>query len=135
MTRDDLHNKVGHQSSSEDFYKRLQELDFQWPLKPYGVDKSLEKTAVMNKGAETRIYMKELEARGLYDPHNPTGPLPSSLRPRLNQMLQVEGISRDAADQVYKVLLPLEQQVETKQAVDYYDFLDLFEKDSVVTWE
>ena len=55
----------------------LEQLDFQWPLKPYGVDKSLSKTAVMNKGAETRVFMDELEARGLYDRRNPTGPLPT----------------------------------------------------------
>ena len=52
----------------EQFAQTLQKLDFQWPLKPYGVDKNLEKTVMMNKGAETRLYMQELQAAGLYDP-------------------------------------------------------------------
>ena len=43
---------------------------------------------VVNKGAETRLYMEQLEAAGLYDPRNPMGPLPTSLRPASNPRLQ-----------------------------------------------
>ena len=73
----------------DQFEARLQDMPFQWPLKPCGMDKSLEKTAVVNKGAETRhYYMEQLEAAGLYDPRNPMGPLPTSLRPASNPRLQ-----------------------------------------------
>jgi hypothetical protein len=33
------------------------------PLKPFGVERSNEKTVAMNKGAETRVFMEELERR------------------------------------------------------------------------
>lgn len=67
--------------SRDDFASKLKPLEFQWPLKPYGINReTLTKTAVMNKGAETYVFMGELETRNLYDPRNPTGPLPTSLR-------------------------------------------------------
>ena len=93
--------------SKEVFRQQLSTMEFSWPLKPFGVDKSpsLSKTAVMNKGAETMVFMQELESRNLYDPRNPTGPLPTSLRPNLNKALQIEGIvDPRAIDRTYEVL-------------------------------
>ena len=121
--------------SREAFATKLQGKEFRWPLKPFGIDgsPSLAKTAVMNKGAETRVFMEELEARKLYDPRNPTGPLPTSLRPAVNQQLQAEGIlDRKAIDRAYDVLVGWSQSTEpTTEYLDYYEFLKMFGPNSV----
>ena len=135
--------------SKEVFEAKLKTMEFSWPLKPFGVDQSpsLVKTAVMNKGAETMVFMQELESRGLYDPRNPTGPLPSSLRPSLNKVLQSEGvIDPRAIDRTYEVLfgsgagrqegILLEGSSQDKETLatgflDYYEFLKLFGPNSI----
>jgi len=109
-------------------------MEFKWPLKPYGInEQTLTKTAVMNKGAETRVFMEELESRSLYDPRNPTGPLPTSLRPAMNRQLQKEGIlDGRAIDMAYEALFGttdgsggglLSGEAEGTEFLDYYDFL------------
>jgi hypothetical protein len=95
----------------------------------------------MNKGAETRVFMDQLEERGLYDKRNPTGPLPTSLRPQLNRVLQEEGIvDPRTSDRVFQTLggkdgklaaEAVEQMFENR--MDFYGFLDLLGKDSI-TW-
>mmetsp|Transcript_9348 Transcript_9348/g.23266 ORF Transcript_9348/g.23266 Transcript_9348/m.23266 type:complete len:248 (+) Transcript_9348:121-864(+) len=135
--------------SKDDFEIKLKTMEFSWPLKPFGVDQSasLAKTAVMNKGAETMVFMQELETRGLYDPRNPTGPLPTSLRPSLNKMLQSEGIiDPRAIDQTYEILFgsggvgqkgillgggDQDQEASTTGYLDYYDFLKTFGPNSI----
>jgi hypothetical protein len=126
----------------DEFRTRLNDLEFQWPLKPYGMEKSNDKTATMNKGAETRVFMEELEQRGLYDRRNPTGPLPTSLRPQLNQLLQKEGMNSEATDRVFDALVwggEMKNKLSVVQiktifgnGMDYYGFLDLIGKESVV---
>lgn len=145
IQRQDLERALGLANnqalSRTDFEASLNRMDFQWPLKPYGVDKSLSKTSVMNKGAETRVFMDELENRGLYDRRNPTGPLPTSLRPVLNQKLQMEGLDPRALDLVFSALASergelSSQQIQTafqgKEEIDYYDFLKIIGTDSVL---
>jgi hypothetical protein len=123
--------------------------EFQWPLKPYGIDKSLSKTATMNKGAETRVFMEELEYRGLYNPRNPTGPLPTSLRPSLNKALQNEGIlDSRAIDITYNAFTTNTNTITNNkddgdnngdnnnnnnngEYVDYYNFLKMIGTDSI----
>ena len=130
--------------SREDFTTTLEQLHFQWPLKPYGIDKSLAKTAVMNKGAETRVFMDELEQRDLYDRRNPTGPLPTSLRPALNQQLQQEGLDARAVKLVYSALTAASQDSKdflsaelvqkifgSGDTLDYYDFLRIIGTDAI----
>ena len=127
--------------SRQEFGERVSTADFQWPLKPYGVEKSNDKTALMNKGAETRIYMEELQAAGLYDPRNPTGPLPTSLRPKLNALIQNKPLSEDVLDRVYSVMTGGTGKITrediddlTKSGpLDYYSFLELIGPDRV-TW-
>jgi len=147
ITATELKKELGLTSSGlsrNEFAERLDKLQFQWPLKPYGVEKSNDKTVVMNKGAETRIYMEQLEGRGLYDRRNPTGPLPSSLRPKLNALLQKDGLEAATIDRLYNVLRRGEssdltiQQVDKvfagKNELDYYDFIRFLGSDSV-SWE
>ena len=135
--------------SKDDFEAKLKTMEFSWPLKPFGVDQSasLAKTAVVNKGAETMVFMQELEIRGLYDPRNPTGPLPTSLRPSLNKMLQSEGIiDPRAIDQTYGILFgsggvgqkgillgsgDQDQEASTTRYLDYYEFLKIFGPNSI----
>jgi len=123
--------------SKENFQAGMEMMEFRWPLKPFGVDgsPSLAKTAVMNKGAETRVFMEELEARRLYDPRNPAGPLPTSLRPALNQKLQAEGIlDQRAIDGAYEALFGERSHLGGgSEYLDYYEFLKLFGPNSI-TW-
>jgi hypothetical protein len=125
--------------SKENLQVQMEQLNFQWPLKPYGVEKSESQTAVMNKGAETSVYMDELEQRSLFDKRNPTGPLPTSLRPDLNRLLQEEGISRAAIDLLYERLSATKDFPQSsaealfrgQDAIDWYDFLDVLGKNSI----
>mmetsp|Transcript_23437 Transcript_23437/g.44579 ORF Transcript_23437/g.44579 Transcript_23437/m.44579 type:complete len:213 (-) Transcript_23437:68-706(-) len=140
VTRDEFDSIIGSSLSKEQLATTIMRLEFQWPLKPYGVEKSEFKTAIMNKGAETRLYMEELEQRGLYDRRNPTGPLPTSLRPNLNRILQQEGVSQDAIDLFYDRLaggggavVAGDALFQGRQAIDYYDFLEFLGKNSI-TW-
>jgi hypothetical protein len=130
----------------EQFTALLEAANFQWPLKPFGVDKeqSLAKTASMNKSAETRVFMSLLEQEGLYNPRDPTGPLPMSLRPQLNHKLEQQGIDREATKRVFNALQkevggglasPLSidallQQLE-QQPLDFNRFLDLLGTSSI----
>jgi hypothetical protein len=125
--------------TEQEFLDLLNRAEFQWPLKPYGIDKSLAKTATMNKGAETKVYMDLLEERGLYDRRNPAGPLPTSLRPRLNSQLQKEGVNEDVAHKVYELMGGRNDKLQAEQiaenfggGMDYYIFLELIGKESVV---
>lgn len=123
----------------EEFQIELDKADFQWPLKPYGIEKSLSKTATMNKGAETRVFMEQLEGRGLYDKRNPTGPLPTSLRPQLNSILQHEGTDPRTVERLFGALggsggeLKLAKLREkfSSKAIDYYDFIELIGKETI----
>lgn len=130
--------------SRDEFAMKLNnDMDFQWPLKPYGIEKSLSKTAVMNKGAETRIFMDELESRRLYNPRDPTGPLPTSLRPALNKQLQKEGIlDSRAIDVTYEALTDYNNNNNNNAGenrnsdsgddfIDYYDFLKMIGTNSI----
>jgi hypothetical protein len=126
--------------TEDEFRDILNRAEFQWPLKPYGVDKSLSKTAIMNKGAETKVFMDQLEERGLYDKRNPTGPLPTSLRPQLNRVLQEEGVDPTTSDRVYQALGGRDGRLRAEQVkqifgsdMDYYGFLELIGKESI-TW-
>jgi hypothetical protein len=123
----------------EEFREKLNTIDFQWPLKPYGLEKSLSKTATMNKGAETRVYMEALESRGFYDKRNPTGPLPTSLRPTLNAALDREGVDARTSDKIFDALGGTNGRLESEKIaavfshnLDYYGFLDLIGKESVI---
>lgn len=135
--------ETGRRLDRQQLRERLEELPFHWPLKPYGVDKSLEKTAVMNKGAETLLYMDELESHGLYDPRNPTGPLPTSLRPQLNRLLQQEGLEGAVVDRVYDLMQgsgvvtheSLKSLFLDSNAIDYYEFLKLFLGPETIKWD
>ena len=137
----------------DQFADRLEEMPFRWPLKPFGIDKSLDKTALMNKGAETALYMQQLESAGLYDPRNPTGPLPTSLRPHLNARLQQQGLERSTVDRIYDLIAAGgdSKKVVTAQSVtdnlfgagasrkqdgmlDYYEFVHLLGTESI-SWE
>mmetsp|Transcript_31927 Transcript_31927/g.67124 ORF Transcript_31927/g.67124 Transcript_31927/m.67124 type:complete len:218 (-) Transcript_31927:91-744(-) len=127
----------GSSLTKGEFNRRINELEFQWPLKPYGInEKSMAKTSVINKGAETAYYMDEIERRGMYDRRNPTGPLPTSLRPKLNTILNREGIGDDTSNVIFGALAgdfdaeqltqdELKRTFEGRSSIDYYGFLDL----------
>lgn len=137
-----IHDSAQEGITFDEFNASLQNLNFQWPLKPYGINngESLKKTTIMNKGAETRVYMDELEERGLYDRRNPTGPLPTSLRPQLNKVLKAEGIDPRVSKLIFQALgggksLLTKQTLESvygdADTMDYYGFLNLIGKEQV----
>jgi len=147
--KEELHLGIGRDgklptSSSltrDDFGKRLDDLPFRWPLKPYGRnEKSLGKTSIMNKGAETALYMDEIERRGIYDRRDPIGPLPTSLRPKINDEIGKEGVDPGTVDTVFRALaggrselteLQLERLYDGRESLDYYSFLGIIGNDNV----
>ena len=107
---------------------------------------------VMNKSAETAVYMAELEARALYNPRNPAGPLPTSLRPALNAALDEEGVQPAAARDIFAALAgagggdgtrlsaavlerafagAAEEDGSDARTIDYYGFLRIVGKTRV----
>ena len=142
----------GTRALSEDaFIARLGEMHFAWPLKPWGTARSVsnQKTATMNKSAETAVYMRELEQRALYDKRNPTGPLPTSLRPTLDAQMQLEPVDPTAARVCYRALAGGGGQLtaeglarafrsilaeEEGDALDYYSFQALVGQSARVVW-
>lgn len=136
--------------SEEQFISRLRGLAFEWPLKPWGAagSASNEKTATMNKSAETAVFMAELERRRLYDRRNPTGPLPTSLRPVLNAQIGEEDVDPLAVRACFRALrgdgdgrLTAERLAQTfrkasggEDVLDYYSFLELVKQATRVFW-
>lgn len=126
----------------EEFQNDLNQAEFQWPLKPYGLEQSLTKTATMNKGAETMLFMEELGKRGLYDKRNPVGPLPTSLRPQLNKLLQREGVDPNTSKRIFEALGGVNGLLEidmlrdrlSSKPMNYYDFIELVGKDVKILW-
>lgn len=136
----------------DEFERVVQEQSFGWPLKPFGVagSSSVTKTATMNKGVETRIYNQLLERYQLYNPHNPASPLPTSLRPQLDDILQSQDVDAYTIDAIYDRLVrsdtttsaagasrtltreQLDQLLFSKQdALDFYEFVDLLGVDNI----
>ena len=139
-----------------EFMRWLNAQPFRWPLKPWGTANSASnaKTATMNKSAETAVFMIELEKRGLYDPRNPAGPLPTSLRPQLNAKVGEEPIDARAGRVAFRALAGAElgsaasltatrldsslrdaTNGEGAAALDWYTFQALIDRDDVrVVW-
>uniref|UniRef100_A0A7S0GCK7 Uncharacterized protein n=1 Tax=Proboscia inermis TaxID=420281 RepID=A0A7S0GCK7_9STRA len=96
--------------------------------------------------------MQQLESRGLYDRRNPTGPLPTNLRPQLNGVLQKEGLKGPTVDRLFGILsssdgdgyvtsqsidhlaIFTDENGQTKDSADYYDFVRLLGEDSI-SWD
>ena len=135
------------------FLTRLEALQFEWPLKPWGAAKSDSnaKTVTVNKSAETSVFMAELERRELYDRRNPTGPLPTSLRSALDKQVQADGVDAAAARKCFRALLGgdvepgalltaerLERTIRVatggERALDYYSFQTLVTEQSRIVW-
>lgn len=123
------------------FESRLDSLSFRWPLKPYGTagSDSNVRTVGLNKNAETALYMGELETRGLYDKHNPSTPLPTSLRPTLNAALQREKVPPEAASLAFRSLSGGARTLSADglarlgpEPLDYFSFIDLVGKMNMV---
>ena len=110
------------------FEARLAALPFRWPLKPYGTAASPSnvKTVAINKNAETAVYMRELEQRRLYNRNDPTGPLPTSLRPALDAELSRESINPEASRLAFRAL----QNAPTP--LDWFSFLERIGAEQVV---
>jgi hypothetical protein len=139
---------------------------FAWPLKPWGTagsEASNARTATMNKNAETAVYMAELESRGMYNPRNPAGPLPTSLRPALDRAIETGGINPQSVGAIFRALAANERsgsgsggagasvlsasglerafsQAATDlgtgepTTLDYYGFLHLIQREVPVVW-
>jgi len=150
-------SRGGMSVSEGEFAAVLATRPFRWPLKPWGTARSASnaKTAMMNKSAETALFMAELEKRGLYDRRNPAGPLPTSLRPALDAQIDAEPIDPVAVRIAFRALgaragrLTADGLADTfraaaggasedgegdAQALDYYSFQALVGQAARVVW-
>ena len=126
LTAERVREMIGD-TSETGFEARLAALPFRWPLKPYGTaaSPSNAKTVAINKNAETAVYMRELEQRRLYNKNDPTGPLPTSLRPALDAQLSRESINPEASKLAFRAL----QNAATP--LDWFSFLERIDADVV----
>ena len=127
LTAERIRETIGD-ASEAGFEARLAALPFRWPLKPYGTaaSPSNAKTVAINKNAETAVYMRELEQRRLYNRNDPTGPLPTSLRPALDAQLSRESINPEASKLAFRAL----QNAPTP--LDWFSFLERIGAEQVV---
>ena len=126
LTAERIRETIG--DSEAGFEARLAALPFRWPLKPYGTAASPSnvKTVAINKNAETAVYMRELEQRRMYNPQDPTGPLPTSLRPALDAQLSRESINPEASKLAFRALRG------DAPTLDWFSFLDRIGAEQVV---
>ncbi len=126
LTAERLRETIG-ETSEAGFEARLATLPFRWPLKPYGTAASPSnvKTVAINKNAETAVYMRELEQRRLYNRNDPTGPLPTSLRPALDAQLSRESINPEASKLAFRAL-------RDAPTLDWFSFLERIGAEQVV---
>ena len=127
LTSERIRETISDATEAE-FEARLAALPFRWPLKPYGTaaSPSNAKTVAINKNAETAVYMRELEQRRLYNRNDPTGPLPTSLRPALDAQLSRESINPEASKLAFRAL----QNAPTP--LDWFSFLERIGAEQVV---
>jgi len=94
----------------------------------------------MNKGAETALYMDEIERRGLFDRRDPMGPLPTSLRPEINGAIGREGVEERTVDAVFAALAggsaelteaQLERVYDGRESIDYYGFVAIVGSENI----
>ena len=125
LTAERIRETIG--DSEAGFEARIAEMPFRWPLKPYGTAASPSnfKTVAINKNAETAVYMSELEQRRLYNRNDPTGPLPTSLRPVLDAQLSREPISPEASKLAFRAL-------RDAPTLDWFSFLERIGAEQVV---
>ena len=125
LTAERIREAIGE--SEAGFEARLASLPFRWPLKPYGTAASPSnvKTVAINKNAETAVYMRELEQRRLYNRNDPTGPLPTSLRPALDAQLSRESINPEASKIAFRAL-------RDAPTLDWFSFLERIGAEQVV---
>ena len=117
LTAERIRETIG--VSEAEFEARVAKMPFRWPLKPYGTAASPSnvKTVAINKNAETAVYMRELEQRRLYNRNDPTGPLPTSLRPALDAQLSRESINPEASKLAFRAL-------RNAPTLDWFSFLE-----------
>ena len=120
LTAERIRETIG--DSEAGFEARLAALPFRWPLKPYGTAASPSnvKTVAINKerrdgGVHARTRNKSASRIGnkrttrhcehrRARSHDPTGPLPTSLRPALDAQLSREPISPEASKLAFRAL-------------------------------
>ena len=126
LTAERIRETIGDVNEAS-FEARLAALPFRWPLKPYGTAASPSnvKTVAINKNAETAVYMRELEQRRLYNRNDPTGPLPTSLRPALDAQLSRESINPEASKLAFRAL-------RNAPTLDWFSFLERIGAEQVV---
>ena len=73
-----------------------------------------------------RETLRTQEQRRLYDAHDPTGPLPTSLRPVLDAQLSREPISPEASKLAFRALRG------DAPTLDWFSFLDRIGAEHVV---
>ena len=71
--------------------------------------------------------LRTQEQRRLYDAHDPTGPLPTSLRPALDAQLSREPISPEAARLAFRAL-----RDDAPAPLDWFSFLERVGAEQVV---
>jgi len=118
--------------SLSEFKSRLNELEFEWPLKPYGeTSENKEKTATLNKPAELSVWKEISKAKNLVDPFYLNG----KDRDRVNRAVQSDSVTDEALQAFVKILGKNgnsinKEDLTSLDGMDWFQFVDLMTSES-----
>mmetsp|Transcript_26435 Transcript_26435/g.36906 ORF Transcript_26435/g.36906 Transcript_26435/m.36906 type:complete len:243 (-) Transcript_26435:236-964(-) len=113
--------------SKEQLKENIRDLQFEWPLKPYGQEKENKvKTVILNKPAELSEWKEAARRKNLGDPFY----LNASGREKLNKAISTEELTDDAVDALFKILSSDGKSIRADDisrlsGMDWYAFSDL----------
>mmetsp|Transcript_26640 Transcript_26640/g.42832 ORF Transcript_26640/g.42832 Transcript_26640/m.42832 type:complete len:129 (-) Transcript_26640:151-537(-) len=113
--------------SKEQFKENIRDLQFEWPLKPYGQEmENKVKTVILNKPAELSEWKEAARRKNLGDPFY----LNASEREKLNKAISAEELTEAAVDALFKILSSdgnsiRADDISRLSGMDWYAFSDL----------
>jgi len=113
--------------SKEDLKNRVNEMAFEWPLKPYGTEDQRAKTVTLNKPAELSEWKTQAKRKNLGDLFYLNG----SDRDRVNSALAKDPVSDQAIDNLFKALSKDGKSVG-KEDIALLSGMDWFEFSSLI---
>jgi len=112
--------------TKEELKTKVNEMAFEWPLKPYGTKEERVKTATLNKPAELNEWKNQAKIKNLGDPFYLNG----KDRDRLNAAVGFDNVSDEALDALFNALSKDgksigEEDIQLLSGMDWFEFSSL----------
>eukprot|EP00472_Partenskyella_glossopodia_P004713 CAMPEP_0197526434 /NCGR_PEP_ID=MMETSP1318-20131121/17832_1 /TAXON_ID=552666 /ORGANISM="Partenskyella glossopodia, Strain RCC365" /LENGTH=262 /DNA_ID=CAMNT_0043080597 /DNA_START=14 /DNA_END=802 /DNA_ORIENTATION=- len=113
--------------SKDELKEKLNQMPFEWPLKPFGVSADQkQKTVTLNKPAELTEWKYAATRKNMGNSFYLNG----SDRDKLNRALESENVSDDAVEVLFKLLssdgkIVKAGDIKKVSGMDWYDFTDM----------